>query len=141
MGLGVLLQQPVDGRWVKNESLLVDPQGTVQAQYLKSHLVPGPDAILVPGDGHVQTVQTPYGRLAAVVCYDGAFPDTMRQAGQDGADIVFMASNDWREVSPYLTPLMTFRAIENGYSLVRQTSNGLSMAVDYQGRVLSYADY
>jgi apolipoprotein N-acyltransferase len=34
----------------------------------------------------------------------------------------------------------TFRAIENGYSLVRQASNGLAMTVDYQGHVLAASD-
>jgi hypothetical protein len=52
-----------------------------------------------------------------------------------------VASNDWREIDPYNTQLQTFRAIEHGYSLVRQTSNGLAMAVDYEGNVLAASDY
>jgi apolipoprotein N-acyltransferase len=35
----------------------------------------------------------------------------------------------------------TFRAIKNGYSLVRRTSNGLAMTVDYEGHVLAATDY
>jgi apolipoprotein N-acyltransferase len=37
--------------------------------------------------------------------------------------------------------MATFRAIENGYSLVRPTSNGLSLAVDYEGRVVGASDF
>jgi apolipoprotein N-acyltransferase len=52
-----------------------------------------------------------------------------------------VASNDWREIDPYHTQLHTFRAIEHGYSLVPQTSNGLAMTVDYDGNVLAGSDY
>jgi len=34
-----------------------------------------------------------------------------------------------------------FRAIEQGFNLVRHASNGLSIATDYQGRVLSRMDH
>ena len=46
-----------------------------------------------------------------------------------------------RRLTPYNTQVTTFRAIENGYSLVRQTSNGLAMTVDYEGHVLAASDY
>jgi apolipoprotein N-acyltransferase len=37
--------------------------------------------------------------------------------------------------------MATFRAIENGFSMVRPTSHGFSAAADYQGRVLAITDY
>jgi apolipoprotein N-acyltransferase len=37
--------------------------------------------------------------------------------------------------------MATFRAIENGFSEVRQASPGLAMAVDYEGHLLSASDY
>ena len=54
---------------------------------------------------------------------------------------MLVPSSDWREIDPYHTQVATFRAIENGYSLVRQTGNGLAMTVDYEGNVLSASDY
>ena len=33
--------------------------------------------------------------------------------------------------------MASFRAIENGFSMIRPTGNGLSVAVDYHGNVLS----
>ena len=44
-------------------------------------------------------------------------------------------------IDPYHTQVTTFRAIENGYSLVRQASNRLAMTVDYEGHVLAASDY
>ena len=86
-------------------------------------------------------VESPYGRLAGVICFDADYPGTMRQAGQAGADLMFVPGDDWQAVDPYHTQVATFRAIENGFSEVREASKGLSMAVDYEGRVLSASDY
>jgi len=139
LGMVMVLQQPVQSHFFLDESILIDPTGSVVWRYEKAHPAPGEQE--APGDGNVPTVQTPYGRLATVVCYDADFPGTMRQAGQAGADIMLVPSNDWQAYDPYHTQLITFRAIENGYSLVRQTSNGLAMAVDYEGHVLAASDY
>jgi len=141
MGVGVLLSHPVPSRWGFDESILLDPSGNVVGRYEKAHPLPGMDAGMVPGDGQVPTVQTPYGRLSTVVCYDADFPGTLRQAGQAGADILLVPSNDWQAIDPYHTQLTTFRAIENGYSLVRQATNGLAMTVDYEGNVLAASDF
>ena len=87
------------------------------------------------------TVTTPYGRISHVICFDGEFPYLSRQAGQAYADLMLISSNDWRQIDPWHTQDITFRAIESGFSLVRQTSNGLAIAVDYEGRVLASSDY
>jgi len=141
IGMVVMLQQPVHSSFFTDESILIDPTGNVVWHYEKAHPVPAPGEVEAPGDGQVPTVQTPYGRLATVVCFDMDFPGTIRQAGQAGADMMLVPSNDWQELDPYHTQMATFRAIENGFSLVRQTSNGLSMAVDYEGHVLAASDY
>ena len=97
--------------------------------------------MIVLGDGKVPTVESPYGRLANVICFDADFPATMRQAGQAGADLLLVPSDDWQAIDPSHTQVATFRAIENGFSEVRQASKGLSMTVDYEGRVLSASNY
>ena len=125
---------------VKDQAILIDPQGQVLWSYDKARPVPGLDP-LVPGDGKVPTATTPYGRISNVICFDGDFPYLSRQAGQAQASLMLSPSNDWRQIDPWHTQNITFRAIENGFSLVRQTSNGLAIAVDYEGRVLASADY
>jgi apolipoprotein N-acyltransferase len=54
---------------------------------------------------------------------------------------MLVPSHDWREIDPLHTQMAPFRAIENGFSLVRQTGNGLAMTVDDEGNVLSASDY
>jgi apolipoprotein N-acyltransferase len=140
LGLIELLSHPGPSGFTQiDEIILIDPTGSVVWRYQKAHPVPGEP--WAPGDGQVPTVQTPYGRLANVICFDADFPGTMRQAGQAGADLMLVPSNDWREIDPSHTQLITFRAIENGYSLVRPTSHGLAMTVDYEGNVLAASDY
>jgi apolipoprotein N-acyltransferase len=140
LGVGVLLSHPVQSRFALSESILIDPQGLVAWRYEKAHPVPGVDPI-PPGDGRVPTIQTPYGRLTSVICFDMDFPGTIRQAGQAGADIMLVPGDDWPEIDPMHTQMATFRAIENGFSEVRQGMEGLAMTVDYEGHVLSASDY
>ena len=148
MGVSELLVQPVQtpskllpSRTMLDESILIDPSGNVVWRYEKTHPVFLGDISVVPGNGQVPTVQTPYGRLSTVICWDADFPSTPQQAGRAGADILLVPGNDPPAVDPYHTQVTTFRAIENGYSLVRQASNSLAMTVDYEGHVLSASDY
>jgi apolipoprotein N-acyltransferase len=69
------------------------------------------------------------------------FPGLLKQAGQQHVDLMLVPSNDWREIDPWHTHMARVRAIEQGFNLVRHTSGGLSLAADYQGRVLSSMDH
>lgn len=142
MGIAVFLPDGGKGPFLKDESVLIDPTGQIVWTYEKTHLVPfGEQGQVVQGNGKVPMVESPYGRLAGVICYDADYPSMMRQAGQAGADLMFVPGDDWQAIDPYHTQIATFRAIENGYALVREASKGLSMAVDSQGRVLATSDY
>ncbi len=44
---------------------------------------------------------------------------------------------EWEEITPFHAYMSVFRAIENGFSMIRPAGDGLSLAVDYQGRVLA----
>lgn len=122
----------------RNEAVLIDPDGRVAWTYEKSFPVPGLDD-LRPGDGQVRTTDTPSGRLAGVICFDADFPDLMRQA--DGVDVMLVSSNDWAEYGRTHTEKAAVRSVENGYSLVRQDSNGLSRTYDPLGRTVAEADF
>jgi apolipoprotein N-acyltransferase len=137
IGLGVLSRQRP---YARNQAILIDPQGRVVWTYDKARPVPGMDK-LTPGDGRVPTVDTPYGRLANVICFDADFPALARQGGQHRVDLMLVPSNDWRDFGTVHTQKATLRAIENGYSLIRPDTHGLAQAVDYQGHVLASTDY
>ena len=76
-----------------------------------------------------------------MICFDMDHPAYIRQAGRSGTDVMLVPSNDCRDIVPFHTYMASFRGIENGFSIVRATGNGLSAAFDYQGRTLATADY
>src|SRR5712691_4619228 len=68
MALGVFLPDAGNGPFLKDEAVLLDPTGHVVWTYEKTHLVPGEQGEVVPGDGKVPLVESPYGLLANVIC-------------------------------------------------------------------------
>lgn len=127
---------------LENKLVLIEPSGQVAWEYFKAHPVPGPEAAMsVTRDGKLRSLETPYGRLTSVICFDADFPQLLAQAGAMRADIILDPSNDWPAIDPYHTQMASFRAIEQGSNLIRHTSRGLSAAYDYQGRRLAAMDH
>lgn len=127
---------PVGDGALDNKVVLLGPPGVVLAEYRKSIAVPGPEAaLLVPGQGPPAVVGTPFGRLALAICFDLDFPRLMR--GAVGADLLLVPAEDWRGITPYHSDMARLRAIEGGYSLVRATRYGRSLAADAHGRLLA----
>jgi apolipoprotein N-acyltransferase len=85
-------------------------------------------------------VDTPYGRLSTVICFDADFPWLVRQAGRAGVDVLLMPSSDWGPVGPVHADMAVMRAVENGVSILRPARNGISLAVDPHGRTLARAE-
>lgn len=124
----------------ENRAVLVTPDGTVAWNYAKSKPTPGDGH--VAGPGIVPVVDTPYGRLATIICQDDMFPGLVAQAGAKGADILLLPSSDWQAIADWHTQLAVVRAVENGVAVVRATRQGTSLALDRQGRQVAYqADY
>jgi apolipoprotein N-acyltransferase len=140
LGLGVFPANAGAPAAMRDEAVLIAPTGAVVWTYEKTHPAPG-DPPLAPSDGKVPLVETPYGRLGNAICFDLDFPALVRQAGRGGADVFLGPSDDWRAEDPVHAHAAAFRAIEGGFSLVRQASGGLALAVDYEGRVLAASDY
>ncbi|MGQ9546664.1 MAG: nitrilase-related carbon-nitrogen hydrolase [Dehalococcoidia bacterium] len=126
-------------RLFENKIVLIEPSGEVAWEYLKARPVPGENSLR--GDGEILTLDTPYGKVAVAICFDMDFPDLIRQAGEAEVDLMFNPANDWKEVGPLRMRMATFRAIENGFSLIRPASNGFSVATDSHGQVLAITDY
>jgi apolipoprotein N-acyltransferase len=125
---------------VENKMVIIDPQGQTRSVYIKNNPVPGAEPI-VKGATPLPILETPYGKIAAAICYDGDFPGFIRNAGKNKTDIMFLPANDWKEIDPLHTHMAITRAIENGFSLVHPAGPGLSVATDSRGRIISSMDY
>jgi apolipoprotein N-acyltransferase len=123
----------------ENKLIVVDPAGKIVLEHYKfgGQMFEG----FKPGDGVLRTVGTPFGTLSGVICWDTDFPETVRQAGRNGTDILLSPALDYRAIDPMHAYMAIYRTIENGVAVVRQSDNGLSVVADPYGRVLAAVDH
>ncbi len=128
-----------DGTPYENKLVILDPAGEVVLEHLKF----GGQAMegFNPGDGILRTVETPFGTLSGIICWDTFFHKPVLQAGRNGTDILISTSFEFRAIVPMHAQITTFRSIENGVSLVRVADNGISFATDPYGRTLAWVDF
>jgi len=141
VSLGVLTRTPSQ-YFVRNQSILVDPTGTIRWAYDKTYPVfPTESYYTIAGPGNLPVADTSYGRLSTAICNDLHFPQLIRQAGQQDADILIAPYHDIHPFESEDAVQATYRAVENGFSLVRPTGYGVSTIIDYEGRVLGSQNF
>ena len=141
--LGVL-NQTQSLPYFANQAILISPAGSVVWTYNKTYpvVVSGESAVTVRGSGVLPVADTPYGRLSTAICNDVTYPGLLRQAGQKGADILLVPTHEPSSVWASADAAeATYRAIENGTSLVRPAGDGISLMTDYLGRVIASQNY
>ena len=117
---------------------IIDPNGQVVLEHVKYGGTQFEGSLT--GSGELQTIDTPYGKISAIICWDADFPNVVKQAGMQAVDLLFVPSNDWLAVKDIHAGMATFRAVENGMSVYRQTGSGVSVVTDAFGRTLSRVD-
>ncbi len=125
----------VDETPAVNKMVIADPNGEIVLNHVKygGNMLEGSQ----PGDSVLQMVETPYGTMTAVICWDTDYPEIVRQAGQQGANIMLSPSYVWPEVAGIHADMAPFRSIENGIPIVRQSDDGYSLVSDGYGRILT----
>lgn len=125
----------------RNEVAAIGSGGHLAWTYEKSHPIVGPESPLVAaGDGRIRTLQVGQERVAAVICHDLDFPRLLRRAAAERADLVVAPSDDWRLITDLHARMARMRAIESGFSLLRPTRGGRTLAVDAWGRIHTSVD-
>jgi len=128
--------------YYRNQSILINNAGRILATYEKTYpVIPGEAYVSIAGAGKLPVANTPYGRMATAICNDFHFPALVRQAGRNDVDIMMAPYNDATPFGQQDAVVAIFRAVENGYSMVKATGKGPSMITDYQGRVLGRQNY
>ena len=136
LAIGLNMIGPNSGSEGENRLVILDPRGEVVVNQLKYGCM-----ALNMYDFEIQTVDTPYGTLAGVVCCDLDYPYVIRQVSQRGVDILLDPSFEpTAENIAAHSRMASFRAIENGVSIFRPTSQGISLAIDPYGRTLGSMD-
>jgi predicted amidohydrolase len=143
---------------VHNTSVLVSPEGEIEAVYRKIHLFDvdlGPEARftestrIAPGR-EVVVAKTPIGAIGLSVCYDVRFPELYRAMAARGALLLAVPSAFTPQTGKdHWEVLLRARAIENqafvlapaqcGRHSPERASHGRSLVVDPWGLVLAQA--
>jgi apolipoprotein N-acyltransferase len=138
-------RRPARERLETNKSIMITPEGEIAYQYVKHNLLIGWESDrAVRGPRQIDSIDTPYGRIASVICLDMDYPSFMRLAGQQGVDIMLSGAIDGTQATkgnPMHSTMASFRTIEQGFSLARAGLYGSNVAVDYQGRLLGSSGY
>lgn len=138
----------------ENGAVLVMPDGRESARYSKTHLVPfgeyipfrewlsfaGPIVNTIgdfqPGM-HLEPLDSPAGKIAVTICFEGIFPDLVREQVRLGAQVLVNMTNDaWYEGTP--GPYQHFllervRAVETDRYLIRSANRGICGVVNPRG--------
>lgn len=126
----------------ENRAIMIDPDGNVVWDYHKAFPVPSGDGQeIAPGPAVIPIIQTPVGRLATVICYDLDWVPYARQAGLAQVGLMLVPADDWLAIENDHANSAVYRAIENGFSMIRPTGKGISLAVDPLGRELARGEY
>lgn len=128
-------QIPEQNGVFENKLVAIAPSGKVLFTYHKSKPVPGEP--IVAGNNLLPVIDTPFGRISALICFDADFTQLAQQAGNQGADLLLNAANDWPAIADIHADMSVMRGIENGFSVLRAASNGWSYFSTPEGEVLS----
>ena len=130
----------------ENKLYLVDPQGEIVFSYDKTHLVPVVETNgYIKGDGIVPNAELtlPSGnriKLAAVICMDSAFPGFVRDGVASDTQVYCVPAWDWEPIDDYQDHWVVYRSVENGFSTVYCTYDGLLAVYDQYGKVVTSND-
>ncbi len=92
----------------------------------------------VPGDIAQPNLRLSMGEAAMAICYEVAYPATMRRQAGTAAVLMTISNDTWfgRSFGPHQhLQIAQLRALENGRWMLRGTNNGVTAIIDHYGRV------
>jgi predicted amidohydrolase len=127
-----------EGEHIYNTAVLLDREGRIAGKYRKTHLpLEEAERGVTPGDDYA-VVNTDFGRVGLMVCWDAWFPEVTRILRLKGAEIVLLPiagdgdARHWDVIS-------RARAMDNGVYLISSATVGKSASriIDPSGEVLA----
>ena len=133
-----------------NSTMLVNNEGEIISIYRKTHMydtfTEKESDILKPGDKLFEPIDTPFGKLGMLVCYELRFPEIVLSQALKDAEI-FIVPSAWNRDDLKLlhwNALLIARAVENSVYVLacNQYSNefmGESAVVDPSGNMIAHS--
>lgn len=135
--LGIRISE--SGKKKINTLNFIDRNGELRNTYVKNHLVPVvEEPFTEKGDGNTPIVEVDGIKYAYLICADY----TSNHYAYNGrkADILLNPSYDWEAFQYFTSYGVQARAIECGFSVLRNPVNGNIILYDYHGRPLHMAN-
>lgn len=122
IGATYALLEPV----AKNKLVVVTKEGNIGIDYNKAHPVPGVET-QPAGPNVLQFLDTEeFGRIGGGICFDYNFADFIGQASTHKVDLMLQPSWTWGPIGTHHQQGNILRAVENGFTLFRCVSQGVS---------------
>jgi predicted amidohydrolase/regulation of enolase protein 1 (concanavalin A-like superfamily) len=119
-----------EGHLLYNSAVLLDRSGNLAGKYRKMQLPLSEVSSGVTPGNSVPVFQTDFGRVALLICQDTAFPEPVREAAIQGAELLLVPI--WGGKAS----VMTTRAIEQSLYVVASGYDYLTEVLDPLGRVV-----
>lgn len=135
-GIAIVAGLPVaeDGGIV-NAAVFVDADGAVLGTYRKTHLFGELDRrLFIVGDELPAPIEFRGVKIALLICYDVEFPETVRRAALDGADLVLVPTAQMEPYEFLAEQLVRVRAWENQVYVAYVNRSGSEGDLRYVGR-------
>ena len=133
VGLGV-----DDGKERRNEAWWFAPDGALKTNYLKHFMAPPEREFVSGAEFPVNAIDgVNYG---VAICKDMHFASLGRGFGARDAAVMFVPAWDFHDDAWLAANMTKLRGVENGYTVVRASRDGLLSVSDAYGRMLAVAE-
>lgn len=120
----------------RNLAVVFSPNGEVQMEYHKVHLIPVYEANYRVGES-LGVLSTAQGTWGVAICRDMDFPDLGRSYSRAGVGIMLIPAWDFVADGRIHARMAVMRGVEGGYAVVRSAQEGLVTVSDHHGRILA----
>jgi apolipoprotein N-acyltransferase len=159
--VNAIVEVPGSDDRIWNMNLLYEPDGTLQGQYAKQHLVPFGEYVpwrsslgfvkaleQVPRDfkpGRQRVLFDVRGhQVASIICFESAFAPLVRDFVRDGAELIVVSTNNrsYRRSSNAAQhlALSQMRAAETARPVLQASVSGISGVIDADGDILETSE-
>ncbi len=128
-----------------NSMYFVGKDGELKYYYVKHHPVPSVEDGYERSRHKITSFEVPFfydlasSKLSSIICYDINFDFFVNWvAFKEHPDILLVPSWDYEAVADYQTQVAKYRAIENGFSIIKNTIAGTTLYTDFCGRVTTF---
>jgi predicted amidohydrolase len=145
---GVFESKPNETKRAYNTAVIFDRSGKLIYRYRKTHLYDSfsvkESNVVVPGEEPQKIIETEFGKIGLMICYELRFPEIARELTLQGADMIIIPTAwvDGIMKEHHWKTLLQARAIENtiyviGADKVGGVTVGNSIIVDPMGVVVA----